>query len=155
MTTATKSKTKAKTTTTMTRRKPVKKVKNDRLKWVMAVSAGCSTPILVLAMSTLSADIASLGGSKAYFALLPFTVMVAMLIVSTPHIAEAKLSVGWPSWQAWAFAIGIDFAITCAEFMSVWVPTNPWLTSSVVIGGVLYSALLNTIVNLRHAKLVD
>lgn len=127
-------------------------VKSESLKWALAVLAGCSTPALVLAMSTLAASVAS--SNTPLLALLPTSVMVLMLIVSTPHIAEAKQSVGWVWWQSWAFAVGVDVAITVSEFLSVWTDAPHWLTLSVVVCGVCYSAFLNTVVNLRHARLV-
>jgi hypothetical protein len=125
------------------------------LKVVLAVVAGCTTPVLALAMSTLTGTIARQQGNAAWFALLPGLCLVAMLVVSTPHIAEAKGTLGWAPWQAWSFAVGLDFAIVVSELVSVWCDRALvevwWLPQVVILGSVAYSATLNSYVNLRHA----
>ncbi|QGJ68642.1 Hypothetical protein PBC10988_3030 [Planctomycetales bacterium 10988] len=127
-----------------------------RLKFVLAIIAGCTTPLICLAMSTLGGHLASHGtGHVKWLALLPFAVLLAMLIVSTPHIAEAKRELHWENWQAWSFAIGLDFAITVSELITVWgseaVADVRWLPHIVIGGAVIYSAALNSYVNLLHA----
>jgi hypothetical protein len=42
--------------------------------------------------------IAGAGGFAAWFALLPAAALVCLLIVSTPHVYEAKRQLGWSSW---------------------------------------------------------
>lgn len=133
-----------------------KRTQNAKLAGVMAVSAGCSTPIFALAMSTITGHVASV---SPMFAILPFSVLACLLIVSTPHIAEAKKCIGWQSWQAWSFACALDCAITVCELLTVWCQDAlvgiEWIPSMMIVGCVLYSALLNTYVNLRHAKLIN
>jgi hypothetical protein len=41
--------------------------------------------------------VAGAGGFAAWFALLPAAVRVCLLIVSTPHVNEAKRQLGWSS----------------------------------------------------------
>lgn len=113
------------------------------------------TPSLALAMSTLTGVVAGLEGSHAGLAFLPLSVLACMLIVSPPHIAEAKRELGWSAWQAWAFAVGLDCAIVVAELLSVWCHEGLaqiwWLPKVVIWGAVGYSATLNAYVNLLHA----
>jgi hypothetical protein len=132
------------------------------LKVILAVVAGCTTPVLALAMSTLTGTIARQTGNAAWFALLPGLCLVAMLVVSTPHIAEAKGTLGWAPWQAWSFAVGLDFAIVVSELVSVWcdraLADVSWLPQVVILGSVAYSAALNSYCNLRHvgwSRVVD
>lgn len=124
-----------------------------RLKLVLCVVAGCTTPLLALAMSSLMGYVAQ--GEARWFALAPATVLAAMLIVSTPHIAQAKIELRWKPWQAWAFAIGLDFAITVCECLHIWcakaIADVAWLPGVVIWGCVLYSAFLNSYVNLMDA----
>jgi hypothetical protein len=122
---------------------------------VLAIVAGCTTPVLALAMSTMTGTVARLSEQAAWFALLPGLCLVCMLVVSTPHIAEAKGTLGWARWQSWSFAVGLDFAIVVSELLSVWCDRALadvwWLPQVVVLGSVAYSAALNSYVNLRHA----
>jgi hypothetical protein len=124
------------------------------LKVILAVVAGCTTPVLALAMSTLTGTIARQTGNAAWFAVLPGICLVAMLVVSTPHIAEAKGTLGWAPWQSWSFAVGLDFAIVVSELVSVWCDRALvdvwWLPQVVILGSMAYSASLNSYVNLRH-----
>jgi hypothetical protein len=64
--------------------------------------------------------------------------------------------------QAWAFAVGLDFAIVVSELLSVWcdgaLAEVWWLPQVVILGSVAYSAALNSYVNLLHAgwsKVID
>lgn len=136
----------------VTKRKPSRKrqrkTPDRRVATVLAVSAGVTTPLLALAMSTLAGHIAHQG---SIFAVLPALILACLLIVSTPHIAEAKRHVGWRPWQAWAFAIALDCAVACCEFLPL---GQGWITTTVVFGCVAYSAALNSYVNLRHAKVI-
>jgi hypothetical protein len=132
------------------------------LKVILAVVAGCTTPVLALCMSTLTGTIARQSGNAAWFALLPGICLVAMLVVSTLHIAEAKGTLGWAPWQSWSFAVGLDFAIVVSELVSVWCDRALadvwWLPQLVILGSVTYSAGLNSFVNLRHvgwSRVVD
>jgi hypothetical protein len=126
------------------------------LKILLAVVAGCTTPVLALAMSTLTGTVARQQGDAAWFALLPGLCLVAMLVVSTPHIAEAKGTLGWARWQSWSFAVGLDFAIVVSELLSVWCDKALadvwWLPQLVILGSVAYSATLNSYVNLLHTR---
>ena len=123
------------------------------LKVILCIVAGCTTPLLCLAMSTLMGHVAT--GSMPVFALAPASVLLAMLIVSTPHIAHAKKELQWKPWQAWAFAIGLDAAITVCECIKVWCSDSltgiEWLPIVVIVGSVMYSAFLNSYVNLLDA----
>lgn len=133
-----------------------KRTQSTRLSAAMAISAGCSTPIFALAMSTITGHVASV---SPMFAILPFSVLACLLIVSTPHVAEAKRCIGWESWQAWSFAVALDAAITICELLTVWCGPAlvgiEWIPKAMIFGCVIYSALLNTYVNLRHAKLIN
>lgn len=133
-----------------------KRTQSPKLAQAMAISAGCSTPIFALAMSTITGHVAA---HNPLFAILPFSVLACLLIVSTPHIAEAKKCIGWSSWQSWSFAIALDCAITVCELLTVWCGESligiEWIPKAMIFGCVLYSALLNTYVNLRHAKLIN
>jgi hypothetical protein len=124
-------------------------------KVILAVVAGCTPPVLALAMSTVTGTVAGAGGATARFALLPATVLVCMLIVSTPHVNEAKRQLGWSSWQAWSFAAGLDCAIVVSELLAVWCHSELasvwWLPKLVIVASVGYSATLNSYVNLLHA----
>jgi hypothetical protein len=124
-------------------------------KVILAVVAGCTTPVLALAMSTLTGTVAGAGGWAAWFALLPAAVLVCLLVVSTPHVYEAKRQLGWSSWQAWSFAAGLDCAIVVSELLAVWCHSELasvwWLPKLVIIASVGYSATLNSYVNLLHA----
>ncbi len=124
------------------------------LKVGMAIVAGCITPLICLAMSTLTGTIASMDGNMRWFGIMPGLVLVAMLIVSTPHITEAKKEIGWEPWQAWSFAIGLDAAIVVCELADVWchggLSSIWWLPKVLILGAVLYSAALNSFVNLLH-----
>jgi hypothetical protein len=141
---------------------PPKRTDAPLLKVILAVVAGCTTPLLALAMSTLTGTVARQSGQGAWFALLPGLCLVAMLVVSTPHLAHAKLTIGWAHWQAWAFAVGLDFAIVVSELLSVWcagaLAEVCWLPQVVILGSVVYSACLNSYCNLlaaRWSKVLD
>jgi hypothetical protein len=99
--------------------------------------------------------VASADNWSAWFALLPAAVLVALLIVSTPHIFEAKRQLGWSAWQAWSFAIALDCAIVVSELLAVWCRDRLgevwWLPKVVILLCVAYSATLNRDVNLLHA----
>ena len=71
-------------------------------------------------MSTLPGTVASADRWSAWFALLPAAVLVALLIVSTSHIYEAKRQLGWSAWQSWSFAVALDCAIVVSELLGVW-----------------------------------
>src|SRR5262245_61215838 len=95
------------------------------------------------------------GGWPARFALLPAAVLVALLIVSTPHIYEAKRQLGWSAWQSWSFAVALDCTIVVSELLAVWCDDRLgevwWLPKVVILLCVAYSATLNSYVNLLHA----
>ena len=76
--------------------------------------------------------------------------ITAMLGVSTPHIAEAKKLLQWNHWQAWAFAVGLDFTITFAKFYSANI-SDSWIPVIAVWACFAYSAALNVWINLHHA----
>ncbi|HKB37223.1 MAG TPA: hypothetical protein VKD72_12275 [Gemmataceae bacterium] len=124
-------------------------------KVVLATVAGCTTPVLALAMSTLTGTVAGRGGWPGWFALLPAAVLVALLIVSTPHIYEAERQLGWSAWQSWSFADALDCAIVVSELLAVWCHDalgEVWrLPKLVIVASVGYSATLNSYVNLLHA----
>src|SRR5262245_9611754 len=96
-----------------------------------------------------------LAGAVALLLVLVAVVLVALLIVSTPHIFEAKRQVGWSAWQAWSFAIALDCAIVVSELLAVWCHDQLgevwWLPKVVILLCVAYSATLNSYVNLLHA----
>lgn len=157
MTTTTKTTKSTKTKTNRaSRKRTTKRTQSPKLAIVLSISAGCSTPILALAMSTITGHVANVSPA---FAILPFSVLACLLVVSTPHISEAKKCIGWEAWQAWSFAIALDCAITVCEFLSVWCESAlvgiEWLPTTVICFCVAYSALLNSYVNLRHAKIIN
>lgn len=128
-----------------------------RLKIGLATLGGLITPLLCLAMSALTGAIASRSPYPYYwFAAVTGVVLLCMLAVSTPHIAQAQRLMGWSNWQSWAFAIGLDAAIVASEIVAVFCGSVlgdlhlvPLL---VILGAVGYSATLNIFMNLIHAK---
>ena len=135
------------------RRRQTKRTADKRLAGSLAVAAGCTTPAAALAMSTITGHVATV---SPLMAAAPFGILACLLVVSTPHVAEAKRCIGWARWQSWAFAIALDAAIVVCEMLHVWcpLPEISWLPTTVICGAVVYSALLNIYVNLRHAKIV-
>src|SRR5262245_17131198 len=106
-------------------------------------------------MATLTATAASAHRWCAWITLLPAAVLLALLIVSTPHIYEAKRQLGWSSWQSWCFAVALGCAIVVSELLAVWCHDALgevwWLPKLVIVASVGYSATLNCYVNLLHA----
>jgi hypothetical protein len=106
-------------------------------------------------MSTLTGTVAGSEGPGAWFALLPAAVLVCLLIVSTPHVFEAKRQLGWSAWQAWSFAVGLHCAIVVSELLAVWCADALgdawWMPKVVIVASVGYSSSLNSYVNLLHA----
>ena len=86
----------------------------------------------------------------------PAAVLVCLLVVSTPHLAEAMRVIGWSVWQAWAFAIALDCCIVCCEALQVLSDAElGWLPTIGIGVSVTFSAVMNSYVNLRHAKIVQ
>lgn len=142
-------------------------------KVLLAGGAGVVTPLFCLAMSILTGKIASYPGTASFalgslqvpvqaFALLTGAVLLALLIVSTPHIAQAKLTFGWAPWQAWSFAVAIDATIAVSELAQVFcreaLQDVSYIPALAIIGGVCYSAAMNIYVNwldIRWSKVCD
>ena len=135
------------------KRKPklASSVNMNRTRTIITIAAGCSIPLLSLALSYMGGSLLTNEASMA-LALTLLTLCCVVLAVSLSHLAWAISDITRsPMWASWCLAIAVDATLVACELSSS-LGYGSMIVSTTIFAVTLASMVLNCWAFLRNAK---